>query len=306
MYNAVIVRTTSEAVEILAALCEDLEFLGLEIIDPNDEIYRDTYKGDWDYADPAYRPKGDIAILKVYIDKEADPDKYVSAIKAMLEGLDMDVAPGIVEVEKIEEKDWQSEWKKGFVSFTIGDRIVVKPSWEKSDFPKDKLVIEIDPGMAFGTGTHETTYTTVLALEKYLEKGDSIYDVGTGSGILSIAAMLLGAKDSVATDITEASIETSNKNVKANGFEKDIVVMTGDLLKGQTEVKDLIVANIIADVLVMMSEDAHSLLKDEGYLILSGIIDAKRKLIEDVFGEGFEHIERVTKGEWNTYVYRKK
>ena len=207
---------------------------------------------------------------------------------------------------KCSDEDWQDEWKKYFHTVNITENIVIKPSWDSYEAIDDEIVIEIDPGLAFGTGTHPTTQLSLTALEQTIRGGESVLDVGTGSGVLSIASKLLGAGQVTAFDIDEMATRVAKENIALNPTIDAIDVYENNLLVGVDQKSDLIVANILAEILVQMPKDAYRNLNENGTLILSGIIESKAREVQEAYEEaGFTLVERMTMKEWNCFVMKK-
>jgi ribosomal protein L11 methyltransferase len=212
-----------------------------------------------------------------------------------------------VEYGAVDEQDWANCWKKYFKPAKVGRRIVVKPSWHDYDRNEGEIVLEIDPGMAFGTGTHPTTANCVRLLEKHLKKGDSFLDVGTGSGILMLAAHALGAGTLAGTDRDETAVAVAGQNLVGNGVEKGrfhLAVM--DLAKGLKGKFDVIAANILSEVVVRLLDDIPDLLSDGGVFIASGIIEENAaKVREKMASKGLEVVETVVEDKWVAAAARK-
>ena len=184
---------------------------------------------------------------------------------------------------------------------------MIKPTWEDYEAGEKELVIEIDPGMAFGTGTHETTSGCIQLMEKYMKPGDKVLDVGCGSGILSIAAALLGSRDILAIDIDPVAVEVTRENVELNKISEYVDTRYGDLTKGVSYRADIVVANLMADLVMMLTKDVAKHLEDGGIYISSGIIDFKEEEVCETLKRcGFEIIEILKKGEWCTVAARLK
>jgi ribosomal protein L11 methyltransferase len=205
------------------------------------------------------------------------------------------------------ENDWADSWKQYFLPTRISHDLTIVPSW--TDYTPTSAVekiIRLDPGMAFGTGTHPTTKLSLFALEQTLRGGETLLDVGTGSGVLSIAANLLGAREIHAFDLDEVAVKVAEENIQLNPDMTNITVQAGDLLKNVTIQADLIVANILADILMNVIDDAYHLLNDGGFLIMSGIIDSKAAMILDKSHQaGFALITRLQQGEWHCVILQK-
>ncbi|UCD89128.1 MAG: 50S ribosomal protein L11 methyltransferase [Desulfobacterales bacterium] len=201
---------------------------------------------------------------------------------------------------EIDEIDWTESWKDYFWPKKVSARVVIKPVWRAYAWKKDEIVVEIDPGMAFGTGTHPTTCLCIMLIEKYLQAGDSFLDVGTGSGILMIAAAKLGARRVCGTDQDKIATGIARTNLSLNMIpEKDATVIHGNLATGVTESFDVIAANVSKKVVFMLLNDAKRLLNDNGVLIISGITEADEDVVlEKMRRLGFADIETATKEQW--------
>lgn len=197
---------------------------------------------------------------------------------AQLPEFGLAIGKNIITVSEVEESNWATAWKKYYHPVRITRMLTIVPSWEayQTSDPLEKI-ITLDPGMAFGTGTHPTTSLTLQALETVLRGGETLLDVGTGSGVLSIAAKYLGAKEVYAYDLDEVAVRAAKENMDMNEVAKDVHVAANDLLNGITIESDVIVANILADIILLMIPDAWRLLKQTGRLIVSGIIEEKNK-----------------------------
>jgi len=200
----------------------------------------------------------------------------------------------------IDEQDWSESWKEFFHPFKITKRIVIKPSWQDYDANPDDIVIELDPGMAFGTGTHPTTTLCISMIEKYIKKGDKFLDIGTGSGILMIAAAKLGAQKVCGIDNDEVAMDIAKKNLLLNGIDsKNFKVMTGSLTDKVNERFDFVAANILTETIMVLLDTVKSVLKNKSVFICSGIIEKnKDKVVEKMVASGFEVIGIREKEEW--------
>ncbi|MCY7211072.1 50S ribosomal protein L11 methyltransferase [Streptococcus sp. IsoGale021] len=239
------------------------------------------------------------------VDIEAIADQ-VNARLAELDGFGLETGDIQLTRQELAEEDWADNWKKYFEPARITHDLTIVPSWTDYEAGPSEKVIKLDPGMAFGTGTHPTTKMSLFALEQVLRGGETVLDVGTGSGVLSIASSLLGAKDLYAYDLDDVAVRVAQENIALNAGTENIHVAAGDLLKGVDIEADVIVANILADILVNLTDDAYRLLKDEGYLIMSGIISEKWNLVrESAETAGFFLETHMIQGEWNACVFKK-
>ena len=225
---------------------------------------------------------------------------------AQLRDFGLEIGKTQLTTQQLAEEDWADNWKKCFEPARITHDLTIVPSWTDYEAGPSEKVIKLDPGMAFGTGTHPTTKMSLFALEQVLRGGETVLDVGTGSGVLSIASSLLGAKEIFAYDLDDVAVRVAQENIALNAGTENIHVAAGDLLKGVDIEADVIVANILADILVNLTDDAYRLLKDEGYLIMSGIISEKWDLVrESAEAAGFFLETHMIQGEWNACVFKK-
>lgn len=307
------VKTTSEAVEIVSNILYEAGVGGLAIEDPNDieEISRTQGETDWNYIDSSlFKHDFDGILVKAYFPESEDLIEKIKIIKQNIELIpqyDLDGGLGEVTLAEVYESDWKDIWKKYYKPKKIGEKIVVKPTWEEYIAQDGDIVLELDPGMAFGTGTHETTTMCIRALEKYMDQGDTVLDIGCGSGILSIAAAKLGAEKAIGVDLDEMAIEVSNENVDLNFVADKVDIRHGNLLEVVNEKAEIVVANIVAEIIKIVAPDVNKSLKEDGKFIASGIILDKIAFVKDALeNEGFEIVEEVVMGEWACIVSKLK
>jgi len=252
----------------------------------------------WENTDKI-RPT-DITVIG-YIPENKQSRKNLKIIKEKLIGLEKECGIFSKSIcRKIDEQDWSESWKEFFHPLKITKRIVIKPSWQDYDANFDDIVIEIDPGMAFGTGTHPTTALCISMIEKYMKKGNNFLDIGTGSGILMLAAAKLGAQKVCGIDNDEVAIDIAEKNLLLNGIEnKNFKVMTGNLTDKVDEKFDFVAANILTETIMVLLDTVKSVLKKKSVFICSGIIEKnKDQVVEKMIASGFEVIEIREKEEW--------
>lgn len=307
------ILTTTEASELVSQVLLDAGSAGTMIEDKNDVSANQRPEGQWDIIDEAIaRRIGDDVKVTGYFEadgKLADRLAFIDGELRRLRGMDLGMDLGKLEVLRhdVAEQDWTESWKAAFKPFRLGEHMVVKPSWETAELRPGDHVIEIDPGMAFGTGTHETTGMCVALVEKYVKPGDRVIDIGTGTGILAIAAAHMGAGPVLATDLDAVAVRVAAENVRVNGFEGVIDVRCGDLLDVVQESGDVVIANIIADVIIMLAAPVRQRIVDGGLFICSGI-SAQR--LDDVLAAlkdaGYRVLEALTQGEWCAVAARKR
>lgn len=296
------VLTSTEAIDLIANILYDIGVTGVVIEDPNDPIFSESYEGDWDYVDEEiYKFEYDCAVVKGYL-TDTDFETKLNDIERALEELKLlEVESGSCEVKVAEvyEEDWANEWKKYFKPFKVTDNIVIKPTWETYDKEDGDIILEIDPGNAFGSGTHETTSMCIKLIEKYGVKGKKVFDIGCGTGILGISAAKLGAEKVVCVDIDDAAVNTSKENVLNNNVDDIVDVLKGNLNSVVDEKADLVVANIIADIIILLSETVGENLEKGGIFISSGIIDGKlEEVLTSLRENKFEILDILHEGEW--------
>lgn len=310
-WNEISVSTTTLAVELISNIFIESGSKGVMIEDPSDFHLQGQDPLAWDYMEEEVFDFGheDVRVIG-YFSSEEDLDEKLSEIKKRLEYVkSLDLDTGSLEILKkvVKQENWENEWKKYFNVQKVSNSIVIKPSWEEYTAKEGEKIIDIDPGMAFGTGTHETTRMCINAIEKYMKQGDSLIDIGCGSGILSIAAAHLGAQRVIAVDLDKLAVKVSKENVELNGFSDTVDVRYGDLTEVIDEKADVIVANIIADIIAKLSENIADFMKEDGYFISSGIINDKKDfVISKLIDNNFEIVEEKNDGEWNCIVCRVK
>ncbi|WP_294381433.1 50S ribosomal protein L11 methyltransferase [uncultured Clostridium sp.] len=304
------VITKSEALEPVSGIFYSLDCKGVAIEDPEDILGREQGPLTWDFADiNVLEHKGKVAVVKAYFAEEDNIEEilgYVNEKLVELKEMGIDLGEAKVEHEKMYEEDWANTWKQYYKPSKIGEKIVVKPIWEEYEQKEGELVVNLDPGMAFGTGTHETTRMCIQALEKYVKEESTVFDVGCGSGILAIAAAKLGAKLAVGVDLDPVAVESSIENVGYNNLN-NIEILHGNLVEVIDGKADIVVANILAEIICILTDDVKRVMKDGGVFITSGIIHDRVDMVcEKLEATGFEVIEKNRDGEWNCIVAKLK
>ncbi|WP_368233665.1 50S ribosomal protein L11 methyltransferase [Anaerotruncus rubiinfantis] len=236
------------------------------------------------------------AVIHFYIAPEENPMEAVSFVSERLGAAGIGFS---VESEKVDEEDWATAWKKYYYPTKVGGRLVVCPSWETYAPKPGEVVLTMDPGMAFGTGTHDTTRLCMQLLEKYVSPGAHLLDVGTGSGILAVAALLLGAESAVGIDIDEVAVRVAKENAEANGVADRVEFLAGDLTAKVDGKFAVVTANIVADVIIRLIPDLERFLRPDSVFIASGIIDTRAGDVTGALAAaGYEVAERRESGGW--------
>ncbi|MGI6112901.1 MAG: 50S ribosomal protein L11 methyltransferase [Mahellales bacterium] len=299
----IVVKTTSQAVEAVADLFYRVGAGGVVIEDPHD-IYTYQKEGDdWNYIDPSlFEYLEDAVLVKGYFQDDHDLHGRVRFIKEGIEDIPsygLDKGAGSVTMTKIKEEDWANSWKQYYKPMRVGNNIVIKPSWEQYHPNGDEIIIELDPGAAFGTGTHETTTMSMELIEKYVSPGQTAVDVGCGTGILAITAAKLGCKKVLGIDIDSLAVKVAKENVSINGVEDRVTIKQGNLLENIGQPQDIIIANIVADIIIDMMPSVKPLINPGGILIVSGIIkDRQQEVVKIIQETGFSILDIYIKGEW--------
>lgn len=299
------VEVLREAEEAASNILIELGSQGVAIDDSADYLGR---VGKYGEVFPEVKQMDTVKIT-AYYPEHVDIDAVEKEVAQRLSALsDFGVNAGDIhyDTQELAEQDWAENWKKYYEPTRISHDLTIVPSWTDYEAKTGEKIIRLDPGMAFGTGTHPTTKMSLFALEQVLRGGETVLDVGTGSGVLSIASSLLGAKSIYAYDLDEVAVRVAQENIDLNAGTENIHVATGNLLQGVDIQADVIVANILADILINMTEDAYRLVKDEGYLIMSGIISEKWEMVrESAEKAGFFLETHMIQGEWNACVFKK-
>ncbi len=310
-------KTTTAAVDLIGSMLDDIGIEGIEIEDHVPLSAEDT-KGMFIDILPELPPDDGTAMVSFYLEDPAGAEGILRQVEEGLEDLRqfVDVGEGTLVMSETEDKDWINNWKQYFKPFTVDD-ILIKPTWEQvPQEHKDKLLIQIDPGTAFGTGMHETTQLCIRQLSRYVKEGVRVLDVGTGSGILGIAALKLGAKQVFGTDLDENAVSAVRENIEANQIsENQFQVVQGNLIEDEDirmqageECYDIAVANILAPVIILLQAEIGRHLKQGGIFITSGMINTKEEDVRAAMeaNKRLEIVETTYQGDWVSITARKK
>ena len=317
-WNKYTLKTRTEAEDLISSMMQDVGIEGIEIEDKVPLSQREKEQMFVDILPEGPADDG-VAYISFYLEPDADQEEMLERVREGLKeiaGWGVEIGEATIQASETEDKDWINNWKEFFHQFYVDD-ILIKPSWEEVK-PEDrkKLLIQIDPGTAFGTGKHETTQLCIRQLEKYVKPGVKVLDLGTGSGILGIAALKLGADYVFGTDLDENAITAVHENLAANEIQEEkFGVIQGNIIDDKAtqdaagyECYDIVVANILADIIILIQKQVPFHLKKGGIFISSGIIDMKEQAVREALeaNEAFEILEVTRQGEWVSFTARKK
>lgn len=306
-------KTTTEAVDFVSSLFDELGLEGIQIED-NVPLSQEDKEAMFIDILPELPPDEGEATVTSYVSPEMDMEELKIKIAEGLEEFSafVNVGEGTITTEETDDGDWINNWKAFFKPFRVAEDIVIKPTWEiLEDKRENDLVIEIDPGTAFGTGAHETTRLCIMGLRKYITPETKLLDVGCGSGILSIIGLKLGAKTAVGTDIDPAALTATYENMEVNHISKEqFCAYSGNIIEDTKlqekvgfEKYDIVAANILADVIIPLSGEIRQHMKPGGLFISSGIIDMKKDEVQEaLLKNGFEIVEINEMGDWVSFV----
>ena len=304
------IQTTNEAVEPVSNILHEAGASGVVIEDPLELVKeRENVFGEIYHLNPDDYPDEGV-LIKAYLPVNSFLGETVDAIKESINNLlqfEIDLGRNIVSISEVNEEEWATAWKKYYNPVKISERFTIVPTWEDyTPVSSDELIIELDPGMAFGTGTHPTTVMCIQALERTIVPGDLVVDVGTGSGVLSIAAALLDAKRVQALDLDEVAVRSAIQNVELNNVQEKVSVSQGNLLDGVDERADVVVANILAEVIMRFTDDVAKIVKPGGHFIASGIIQPKKQDVKEAIqASGFIIVETIQMEDWVAFIAKR-
>ena len=315
-WNKITIDTTVEATDMISYELAELGIEGIEVEDHVPLTMEERKKMYVDLLPDEIAPNDGTAKISCYIDPDEDIEALSMKISQMLKevGQFLDVGAATLSFGETEDKDWINNWKQFFKPFRLDDSIIIKPTWETvNDRKEGDIIVEIDPGTAFGTGSHETTRLCISQIKRFLKPGDKVLDLGCGSGILSIIALKLGAGKVVGTDIDPNAIIATKENLAVNHIEEgSMIPYEGNLLEDEALCEkigegqyDIVVANILADVIIQLSSIARRFMKEGAYFITSGIINTKEEEVKEAMVKnGFEIVDIIPMGEWVSIVGR--
>lgn len=304
------ILTTHEAVDAITNILHEAGASGV-VIEDSIELTKERVDqfGEIYALNPNDFPKSGV-VVKAYLSATSYLAETVEEIRlaiANLVNFDINIGENLLTTSEVNEEDWATAWKQYYHPVKISERFTIVPTWEEyTPVSTDELIIELDPGMAFGTGTHPTTVMCLQALEKVVREGDTVVDVGTGSGVLSIGAAMLGAKKVHALDLDEVAVRSARENVELNKVENTVEVFHGNLLDTVSEQADVVVANILAEIIMTFTDDAYSIVKPGGLYVTSGIIGAKKDDVKAALEQSGFIIEEVLMMEdWVAIIARR-
>ncbi|MGX6442804.1 50S ribosomal protein L11 methyltransferase [Neobacillus sp. K501] len=311
-WSEISIHTTNEAIEPISHILHEAGASGVVIEDPFELTKeRQDQFGEIYQLNPDDYPEEGV-IVKAYLPVNSFLGETVDAVKEAINNLiihNIDIGLNKVTISEVNEEEWATAWKKYYHPVKISERFTIVPTWEiYTPVTSDELIIELDPGMAFGTGTHPTTVMCIQALERTVRPGDRIIDVGTGSGVLSIAAAMLEAEDIRAYDLDEVAVTQARLNIKLNKVHNKVMISQNNLLDGVEENSaDVIVANILAEVILRFTDDVARVVKTGGSFIASGIIQQKKDQVKQaLIDSGFEITETILMEDWVAIIAKRK
>lgn len=323
LWHEITVQTTEEAIEMISNFLHELGAGGVAI----EESGVLTKERDTSFGQLYDKPLNDIpegrCVIQGYFSLDIEMETVMSQLKESVDQLaefDIDTGSPVFNVRTVDDEDWADAWKQYFKPIRISERLTIKPTWEDYEATPGEIILELDPGMAFGTGTHATTALCLRALERIMQAGDEVIDVGTGSGVLAIAAAKLGARHVLALDLDPVAVTIAGENTAVNKLEEQITLIQSDLLQairvqetggssihGVTLPVAVVVANILAEIIVLFVDDVYAALQPGGAYITSGIIKAKQGLVEEALVKAGFVMESVEEeADWVALVARKR
>ncbi|MCG1022322.1 50S ribosomal protein L11 methyltransferase [Sutcliffiella horikoshii] len=310
-WSEISIHTTNEAVEPISHILHEAGASGVVIEDPFELTKeREDQFGEIYQLNPDDYPEEGV-VMKAYLPVNSFLGETVEGIKDAINNLlvyDIDLGLNNISISEVNEEEWATAWKKYYNPVKISEKFTIVPTWETYEpVSSDEKIIELDPGMAFGTGTHPTTVLCIQAIERTVKPQDKVIDVGTGSGVLSIAAAMLDAKEVLALDLDDVAVESAKLNIKLNKVHPTVAVKQNNLLKNVEGPVDVVVANILAEVIVRFTDDVYRVLENGGTFISSGIISMKKQEVKDaLIKSGFKIEETMMMEDWVAFIAKKE
>ncbi|MGD6991492.1 50S ribosomal protein L11 methyltransferase [Sutcliffiella horikoshii] len=310
-WSEISIHTTNEAVEPISHILHEAGASGVVIEDPFELTKeREDQFGEIYQLNPDDYPEEGV-VMKAYLPVNSFLGETVEGIKDAINNLlvyDIDLGLNNISISEVNEEEWATAWKKYYNPVKISEKFTIVPTWETYEpVSSDEKIIELDPGMAFGTGTHPTTVLCIQAIERTVKPHDKVIDVGTGSGVLSIAAAMLDAKEVLALDLDDVAVESAKLNIKLNKVHPTVTVKQNNLLKNVEGPVDVVVANILAEVIVRFTDDVYRVLENGGTFISSGIISMKKQEVKDaLIKSGFKIEETMMMEDWVAFIAKKE
>ncbi|CAG9619370.1 50S ribosomal protein L11 methyltransferase [Sutcliffiella rhizosphaerae] len=310
-WSEISIHTTNEAVEPISNILHEAGASGVVIEDPFELTKeREDQFGEIYQLNPDDYPEEGV-IMKAYLPVNSFLGETVEGIKDAINNLlvyDIDLGLNKISISEVNEEEWATAWKKYYNPVKISEKFTIVPTWETYEpVNTDEKIIELDPGMAFGTGTHPTTVLCIQAIERIVKPHDTVIDVGTGSGVLSIAAALLEAEEVLALDLDEVAVESAKLNIKLNKVHPKVTVKQNNLLKNVDGPVNVVVANILAEVIVRFTDDVYHVLENGGTFISSGIISMKKQVVKEaLIKSGFKIEETMMMEDWVAFIAKKE
>lgn len=308
-WQEISIATNERMLEAVSNIFIEIGADGVVIEDPN-VVSRYINKDVWDCYDlPEYLLKGESVVIKGYLPADKRLPGRINRLKSKILSLEryFENFCGEISTKQIREEDWAAAWKAYFKTHRVGEKIIITPPWESHEPVKGDILITLNPGLAFGTGIHPTTQLCIKALEKYLIPGNTVYDVGTGSGVLAVTAAKLGAKHVLACDNDAFAVDAALENVKQNNIENLVTVVKNNLLDGFSAPAHLITANIVSKVILKLQAQAFQMLYPKGYFIACGILkDHFDSIKDELKSSGFLIAEVLSDDDWTAVVAQRK
>ncbi|NMH74984.1 50S ribosomal protein L11 methyltransferase [Bacillus sp. RO2] len=310
-WSEISIHTTNEAVEPISHILHEAGASGVVIEDPFELTKeREDQFGEIYQLNPDDYPEEGV-VMKAYLPVNSFLGETVEGIKDAINNLlvyDIDLGLNNISISEVNEEEWATAWKKYYNPVKISEKFTIVPTWETYEpVNSDEKIIELDPGMAFGTGTHPTTVLCIQAIERTVKPQDKVIDVGTGSGVLSIAAAMLDAKEVLALDLDDVAVESAKLNIKLNKVHPTVTVKQNNLLKNVEGPVEVVVANILAEVIVRFTDDVYRVLENGGTFISSGIISMKKQEVKDaLIKSGFKIQETMMMEDWVAFIAKKE